>query len=84
MSGLTDMFAVQEHAERPHVVQRLISEAHLLVQSAQQLEVRLDKDVTKLQVCPSCCMPAQAQYCTILAETTDGQSCPTSVAVHNT
>lgn len=50
--------AVQEHAERPHVVQRLISEAHLLVQSAQHLEVRLDKDITKLQVCPPCYMPA--------------------------
>lgn len=41
---------MQEHAERSHVVQRLIAEAHMLVQSAQQLEVRLDKDIAKLQV----------------------------------
>lgn len=32
------------------MVQRLIADAQVLVQSAQQLEVRLDKDVTKLQV----------------------------------
>lgn len=49
---------LQEHAERPHVVQRLIAEAHMLVQSAQQLEVRLDKDIAKLQVALSCCLPA--------------------------
>ena len=42
--------STQEHAERPEVVQRLISDAQALVQQAQQLEVRLDKDVTKLQV----------------------------------
>lgn len=49
---------LQEHAERPHVVQRLIAEAHMLVQSAQQLEVRLDKDIAKLQVglCPAACL----------------------------
>ena len=41
---------MQEHAERPHVVQRLIAEAQVLVQQAQQLEVRLDKDVVQLQV----------------------------------
>lgn len=49
---------LQEHAERPHVVQRLIAEAHMLVQSAQRLEVRLDKDIAKLQVALSCCLPA--------------------------
>jgi len=32
------------------VVQQLIADAQVLVQQAQQLEVRLDKDVIKLQV----------------------------------
>jgi len=41
---------VQEHAERPEVVQQLIADAQVLVQQAQQLDVRLDKDVIKLQV----------------------------------
>ena len=45
-----DWRIVQEHAERPHVVQRLLADAQVLVQSAQHLDVRLDKDVTKLQV----------------------------------
>ena len=46
---------VQEHAERPEVVQQLMADAQLLAQQAHQLEVRLDKDVTKLQVI--CCCP---------------------------
>ena len=41
---------LQEHAERPDVVQPLVRDAQVLVQQAQQLEVRLDKDVAKLQV----------------------------------
>ena len=41
---------VQEHAERPEVVQQLVADAQVLVQQAQLLEVRLDKDVIKLQV----------------------------------
>ena len=41
---------MQEHAERPDVVQRLTLDAQALVQQVQQLEVRLDKDVAKLQV----------------------------------
>ena len=54
---------LQEHAERPHVVQQLIADAHMLVQSAQQLEVRLDKDVAKLQVASSwCCLLALHSY----------------------
>ena len=40
----------QEHAERPEVVQQLVADAQVLVQQAQLLEVRLDKDVIKLQV----------------------------------
>ena len=35
----------------------------MLVQSAQQLEVRLDKDIAKLQVALSCCcLPAPHFY----------------------
>ena len=49
---------LQEHAERPHAVQRLIADAHMLIQSAQQLEVRLDKDIAKLQVALSRWPPA--------------------------
>ena len=41
---------MQEHAERPEVVQQLIADAQVLVQQAQQLDVRLDKDIIKLQV----------------------------------
>lgn len=49
---------LQEHAERPEVVQRLIADAQVLVQQAQQLDVRLDKDVNKLQVsCLNACLP---------------------------
>ena len=40
----------QEHAERAEVVQRLVADAQVLVQQAQLLEIRLDKDVIKLQV----------------------------------
>ena len=58
---------LQEHAERAHVVQRLIAEAHMLVQSAQQLEVRLDKDIAKLQVALSFLLPApHCQYLVLL------------------
>ena len=41
---------LQEHAERPDLVQSLVRDAQVLVQQAPQLEVRLDKDIAKLQV----------------------------------
>lgn len=43
------MANLKEHAERPEVVQQVIADAQVLVQQAQQLDVRLDKDVIKLQ-----------------------------------
>lgn len=50
MAADSPSLPAQAHAERPELVQQLVSEAQALVQQGQQLDVRLDKDVAKLQV----------------------------------